>query len=143
MFDSAFEYSLGARWLFAVVTARLQRHINGGSFRRLGAGGQRGAFCMEVAVPCMVSLPDDLIVFYDHCTYQRVGAGVAGTLQGQLDGQFHIVAIGHVDILSVDMNKAPIRQDRGSCFLKVRSTLHKMLAERFAGEIRLPATCLL
>ena len=56
---------------------------------------------------------------------------------------FHIVAIDHVDILSVDMNKAPIRQDRGSCFLKVRSTLHKMLAERFAGEIRLPAACLL
>ena len=86
MLDAAFENSLGARWLFAVVTAGLQRHIDGGSFRRLGAGGQRGAFCMEVAVPCMVSLPDDLIVFYDHCTYQRVGAGVAGTLQGQLDG---------------------------------------------------------
>ena len=143
MSDAAFEYSLGAWWLFAVVTAGLQSHIDGGSFRRLGAGGQSSAFCMEVAVPCMVSLPDDLIVFYDHSTYQRVGTGVAGTLQGQLDGQFHIVAIDHVDILSVDMNKAPIRQDRGSCFLKVRSTLHKMLAERFAGEIRLPAACLL
>ena len=92
----------------------------------------------------MVSLPDDLIVFYDHGTYQRVGTGVAGTLQGQLDGQFHIVAIDScvISFLS-DMNKAPIRQDRGSCFLKVRSTLHKMLAERFAGEIRLPAACLL
>ena len=80
MFDAAFEYGLGAWWLFAVVTAGLQSHIDGGSFRRLGAGGQSSAFCMEVAVPCMVSLPDDLIVFYDYSTYQRVGTGVAGHL---------------------------------------------------------------
>ena len=76
------------RRLLSVMEARLQCDIQGRSMRIFGAGCQRIALRMSVAVSLVPALSDDPALFYDHGTHHRVGSCLLYTSQTQKCGSY-------------------------------------------------------
>ena len=96
--------------LLSVVTARLQRHIHGGSGGVGGAGCQRVPLRVGFPVPLMPALSDDRAVLYDHGAHHGIGRRPAPAPFRQRQGQTHIFRIVHI---VTSKRKSPERTVQG------------------------------
>ena len=113
--NASLQNGLGAGGLTALVAAGLQGDIQGGPRRVLRTGGQSLPLGVEAAAAAVPALANDTAFLHQHCPHQRIGAGPAGAVTGQFDGQGHIVGIVHssLSLLFRDEKSAP-KQLRGA-----------------------------
>ena len=93
--DAGCQDRIHAGRLLSVVTARLQRHIHGGSGGVGGAGCQRVALRMGLPVPLVPALSDNCAVLYDHGAHHGIGRRPALSPLRQRQGQTHRFRIVH------------------------------------------------
>ncbi len=93
--DAGLADGVGAGRRAALMTARLQRDVQGGSRQRAFAGGadrlDLGVRASELA---MEALADHPLGVGQHGAHERVGADVAASLLGDLDRAGEVAAIG-------------------------------------------------
>ena len=76
-----------ARWRVAFVTARLQRHVQGGLIEVHGAARfDRVDLGVRPAVALVPAFAEDLTVARHDGAHKRVGLHLAGSMLGELDG---------------------------------------------------------
>ena len=90
LFDAVFHDCKRAWWLFAIMAARLQRHIHFRAFRILGKTCKRRTFCMQITVSRMIPLSNDPVILHDHRTDKRIRIDRAGSFFRKLDRKLHI-----------------------------------------------------
>lgn len=95
MGDACRQNGLGARGLLAVVTARLQGHIQGGASGILGTGGQGVSLCVGLTAALVPALADDAAVLDDHSPHHGIGRRPATAPLGQLQRQMHELLVLH------------------------------------------------
>ncbi len=95
---------VGARGRLALVTAGLERHVDGRA-RQVPVAGRLDCldFGVRAAERLVVALADDLRIERDHGADERIGADPSSSLLGQLDRPREVpaidVALGGHDVL--------------------------------------------
>ena len=84
---------LGTRCSAAVVRARLERHVERGPCRILGAGRERHALGVSLARAGVEALPDHPALLHDHGADERVGTGVPTRLRRELDAPEEVALV--------------------------------------------------
>jgi len=90
LFDAVFHDRKRAWWLFAIMAARLQRHIHFRAFRILVKTCKRRTFRMQITVSRMIPLSNDPVILHDHRTDKRIRIDRAGSFFRKLDRKLHI-----------------------------------------------------